>query len=373
MRVAVVSFYPPQRGRLAEYGEYLAEALGRDVEVAVLAQADPAPVDGEHVTTAGVFDRRRPASLFRVVRAVKRMDADVVLFNQYFGVWGDRYAANLAGVSLPFLVNRCTDAATVTVLHNIYEELEVGSISRAPSHPFARAGLWFGTRMLLRSDAVAVTMDTYRDVLATKYAARNVVHVPHGTPRGRMRFEEAPDPFTVLALGHWGPEKRLEELIEAVAGMDGGVRLRVAGTSHPDYPRHLDRLRGRYAEEHVEFLGYVPEHDLPDVFGAADVLVLPYATATGTSGVYNLAKAYGVPVVATEGSGLERVEREEGGEIVFAPPTPEGLRDRIAELRDRPDRRRELAEAIHAAGRETSFDSVADRYRSLFENLRKGD
>ena len=72
----------------------------------------------------------------------------------------------------------------------------------------------------------------------------------------------------------------------------------VAGTSHPNFPEFLDEFAKR-SIPYVEYLGYVPEENIAQIFRMADVVVIPYFTTTGTSGVFHLACGYGRPIVAS--------------------------------------------------------------------------
>jgi glycosyltransferase involved in cell wall biosynthesis len=87
----------------------------------------------------------------------------------------------------------------------------------------------------------------------------------------------------------------------------------------------LDRLRRAHGatrvRQHPEF---VPEADMPRVFAAADVVLLPYARQfTASSGVLPRAAASGVPVVASD-HGLvgHRVRRWQLGETFPAGSAP---------------------------------------------------
>jgi hypothetical protein len=64
------------------------------------------------------------------------------------------------------------------------------------------------------------------------------------------------------------------------------------------------------------FPGYVPNEEVEGLFAAADVLALPYRSAT-QSGVVPLAATFGVPVVATSAGGIPEAIGERG---VIVPP-----------------------------------------------------
>lgn len=79
-----------------------------------------------------------------------------------------------------------------------------------------------------------------------------------------------------------------------------GVKLVIARSSHPNYPNFLDKYKSENCLPCVQFTGYVPESQLPSLLEKVDVVVLPYFTCTGTSGVAHLVSSYGVPIIATD-------------------------------------------------------------------------
>ena len=105
----------------------------------------------------------------------------------------------------------------------------------------------------------------------------------------------------VLAFGYWGTYKKIDLLLESIDQIRREVPntvLVVAGTNHPSAPGYLESLRVKWAgHAGIRFLGYVPETDLHNLFRSATVLVLPYSSAAGTSGVVHQACQYGLPMV----------------------------------------------------------------------------
>jgi glycosyltransferase involved in cell wall biosynthesis len=89
------------------------------------------------------------------------------------------------------------------------------------------------------------------------------------------------------------PYKRIDLAIQAANRL--GVRLKIGGTG-----RDLDRLRG-LAGETVEFLGYVPDDDLPDLMAKARAFIFPGLEDFGITPVQ--AQAAGRPVIAYKGGG----------------------------------------------------------------------
>ena len=81
----------------------------------------------------------------------------------------------------------------------------------------------------------------------------------------------------------------------------------------------------------VEFTGYVEEDDIPQLFRSASVLVLPYSSATGASGVAHLACEFGVPIISAGIDDFREMAWDEGLAVDFYETgNAHSLADRIA-------------------------------------------
>jgi len=118
-----------------------------------------------------------------------------------------------------------------------------------------------------------------------------------------------------LAIGRLVPYKRFDLLI--ACANTHNVSLRIAGTG-PEEAR-LKQMAGPT----VEFLGYVPEEDLPALYSESRALFLPQHEDAGI--VPLEAQACGTPVIAyARGGALDTVEAEKTG-IFFHEQTVEAL------------------------------------------------
>jgi glycosyltransferase involved in cell wall biosynthesis len=120
----------------------------------------------------------------------------------------------------------------------------------------------------------------------------------------------------------------------------------------------------------IRFTGYVAEEDVAEVFHAAAVVVFPYTSTTGSSGVLHQAGDYGKAVVLPHIGDFAEVIAEEGyaGEF-FEPGDVQSLADAIARVIDDPARRRQLGEQNYAASRGLPIAEVVDWYLLHFQML----
>ena len=87
----------------------------------------------------------------------------------------------------------------------------------------------------------------------------------------------------------------------------------------------------------IEFTGYVAEEDIPELFRTASVLVLPYSSATGASGVAHLACEFGVPIISAGIDDFREMARDEGLAIDFYETgNAQSLANAIATASERP-------------------------------------
>jgi glycosyltransferase involved in cell wall biosynthesis len=306
-----------------------------------------------------------------VIAAARRLKPDVIWFNLHLTSAGNTRRSRFAGIAAPAAA-RAAGFRTIVTLHNM---LGLTDLSRCGMGVTALDvwGAHAATRMLRAADAVCVLRAEYVELLRTRYGIAHVRYMPHGTlgpPAAAVARSASHD---ILAFGHFGGYKRLEHLIDAVNDLaaDGtAVHLSVGGSDSRYSPGYLDRLqRSPACQRHVTFLGYVPEAQVPAVFGRSALSVLPYATMTGMSGVAIQSAMYGVPIVASDISGF-RALADEGLEMTYFDwQNTQNLKHAIRRLLDSPAlRQRQAAQNLEYC-RGQRMESVVDRYLDLVEDL----
>jgi glycosyltransferase involved in cell wall biosynthesis len=193
----------------------------------------------------------------------------------------------------------------------------------------ARMMLRFLLPRLRRQDLAASTRPDAYAANSTHVAARiakyyrrgaTVIHPPVDVDRF-LGVERAPEDW-YLVFGRVVPYKRVDLAVAACTRL--GRRLKVVGTG-----RDLDRVRA-LAGEGVEFLGHVPDGELPALVGRARALLFPGEEDFGIVPVE--VQAAGVPVIAYGVGGVQDsvADRETG--ILFAEQTVESLCEAIEDF-----------------------------------------
>jgi len=394
MKICLVATFPPSGRQLNEYAFYIARELQRnprinltiladeltDYEFATDQNGNPIKASEQHELPG--FDVIRcwkfnslstPVRLLNTIRKVK---PDVVWFNLVFSSFAtpDHPVAAFGGLCVPALT-RALGCYTHITLHHIIEHVDFATAGVRQEKMF-RLGSDIATRTLLKANSVSVLLSGYRRTLIEKYSAENVLLGTHGT------FAPCPSPpdFTkrgnpdhrVLAIGHWGTYKRLETLMEAfptVLKKVPNAKLIVAGANHHTKPGYWESIRDSHnLGSRVEFRGYVPEESIPDLFSTTSVVVMPYDSATGSSGPAHQACEYGVPIVCADIADFRDMAADEDMAINFYKTgNAAGLADQLTTILQSPEQQRRMSEQNFSAAIQMTLPSVVRNYLRWFE------
>jgi glycosyltransferase involved in cell wall biosynthesis len=166
---------------------------------------------------------------------------------------------------------------------------------------------------------------------------------PIATPQAARKQSTT---LRALFFGTIRPYKGLDVLLEAMANVPE-VTLTVAGEFWEDRQRYdelIDRLGIR--DRVTIHPGYVPSSRFADVFGDADVLVLPYRDGTGSI-VSEVGFRYGLPVIATRVGAIGvGIDNDTTG-LLIPPHSPDALSDALRHAVD-PETRKRWASGVSA-------------------------
>ena len=340
MKIAIVSVFPPYRGGIAQFNEAMAKAFtaagyecigfnfSRQYPSLLFPGTDQYEegLKSQFVREAAV-DSVNPMSWYRCARLVGKEQPDVVIIP----FWTAFLAPALATV-----------ARRIKTLHPSCRL--VGLFHNANSHdakPWEKAL----TQRLVRSideawtlsEDVSKQLNTQRqelpittafhplyehfDPLISRDDAREQLHIPAG-------------PKMVLFFGLIRPYKGLEWLLNAATELQKSredVCFCIAGEPYTDwapYQRIIDA--SPTPERFHSHLRFIPNEEVHVFFSAADLVCLPYASAS-QSGVTAIAMHYHKPVVATDVGGLK--EYFDGNPIghICAPKDVQALTKTIRE------------------------------------------
>lgn len=377
MKICLVTAFPPSRRGLNEYGYHIARELQRDPLLSVTVLADELDSPERELED---FDVRRvwrfdsASNPVRLRKALAECKPDVVWFNLLFSTFGNNPLAAFSGLTVPVLT-RLSGTYTHVTLHHLMENIDLSHANVRFPRAY-RLGGNMATRMLLAANSISVLLPAYRRTLIKKYGGENVHFRAHGIMSARPEppdYSQRGTPVhRVLAFGKWGTYKRLELLMDAfelVARRMPNAKLIVAGSNHPMTPGYVESVAKRYeGDSRIEFKGYVAEEDIPALFRESSVLVMPYSSATGSSGVAHLAAEYGLPIICADIPDFHEMADDEGLGILFYQTGSENsLADQICGLLNSPEMMKEMSEQNFSAALRQTMPQIMRQYLRSFD------
>ena len=354
MRSAIVSTFPPRVCGIGTFAADLSAALlevtGVDgvEKVAVVEDASSSPSPG----LLAAITQEKAGDYVRAARLLGRLDLDVVLLEQEYGIFGGADGEHVLSFA------RELAQPLVVTLHTVLSE---------PSPHQLRV-----LRALCReAERVIVMIGTARRLLVEVGACdvEKIRVVPHGAPtilglrreqiaEGRRSPHAAPDAggfgqaqsrFTLSTFGLLSAGKGLETAIKAlplIVERHPKALYVIAGRTHPDVTRRegeryrlmLERLVVELdLADHVVFRDrFLAIDELAELLASTDVFVTPYRNREQiASGALTFAIAAGCATVSTPYWYAEDMLGSGAGRIVPF-DDPQALSDAVCELVEHP-------------------------------------
>ena len=193
------------------------------------------------------------------------------------------------------------------------------------------------------------------------------VYIPNGVDPEKFThngesFQSGLSKPTVLAVGAFTAQKRMDLPIKAVAGIPGVSLLMVGGGG--EMKSELEKYgESTLGKDRFKLIS-VPFEKMPEVYRAADVFTLPSRSTESFGNVLVEAMATNLPVVAT----VDPIRKEIVGEagILVDPTDTNAYEDALKKALSTNwgDKPRKQAEKF-------SWDGIAEKYEELFKKLTK--
>lgn len=305
----------PYRGGIAHYTTLLARHLRQAHDVLLLSfsrqypawlfpgRSDKDPSERPLRTEAEfLLDPINPLTWRRTLRRVRDWRPDVVIMQWWHPYFTPAWAV------LGRAIKRLTPAPRLLfICHNVLPHEQGGRLGQRVQPLALRLALAAADHAFVHAAADGEILRRFLPQLAYTVT-------PHPTYEALGRSENGMLPVTLpqdrpllLFCGFVRPYKGLDVLLEALPQVlaKRRVHLLAAGEFWQGgaalYQRQIEKLG---IGAHVTLLdAYLPDEQLAAVMGRADVVVLPYRSAT-QSGVVQMAFGYQKPVITTDVGGL---------------------------------------------------------------------
>jgi len=380
VKLALLGPAPPFRGGIVTYLAMLARTLadrGHELYWASFRKQYPRflfPGTEQKGETATWLQRENQPrfvpwsawSWWQTYRDIKRQRPDALVLKY----WIPYFAPGFFAVT--WLLRRYSQVRIVYILDNVipHERYPLGRW-------LTRLALGQGHGFIAQSDQVRRDLFTVVPTVPpeTVFTTPHPVYDFSAPDRPRKSQPEARRelalPLTgklVLYFGFIKPYKGVRVLIDAVPKLkdyfDDSLQVLVVGDVYGDRQPYVERVAELGVGDVLRIVDeFVPDETVEDYFIAADLVVLPYLSAT-QSGIVQIAYNYDKPVVTTTVGGLPEVVREGVTGFLVPPGDPGALAEAVIRFFEE-NRASEFTAAVAREKKKYSWDRMADAIESL--------
>ena len=334
MRICLIGPFPPLRGGIAHYNAQLARELIKRHEVTMISFSRQYPTvlfpgrtqfdrdsPASELTADALLDSINPLSWLRAGNRIATIAPDFVVIHWWHPFFGPCLGTTMRTAKRRFR------GSVLFICHNV-----------VPHEPFPLArGL---TRFALAAgDAWLVHSETDRQDLELLNLRGHTLVVPQPPGKGfgePIDREQAKSRLgltgtVLLFFGLIRRYKGLPHLLQAMPFVlqKADCTLLVVGEFYEGKDECLNLITTLNLESKVRIIDrFVPDHEVSLYFSAADLVVLPYESAT-QSAIVPIAYAFERPVIATCVGGLPEAVCDGKTGLLVEPRNPAALASAI--------------------------------------------
>lgn len=375
LKVVLVGTAYPLRGGIAHYFALLARHLSKRHNVTTITFSRQYPAflfpgktqeeqgdGGASEPAAQLIDSVNPFTWISTARRIASMKPDVLIFKYWLPFFGPCFGT-IAG-----LVRRWTGARIIFICDNVIpHERRIGDIA------VTRFAFQFVDLFIVQSHAVEKELKEFRHKANAVFVPHPVYEIFGGTTsKARARAKLGITSKRVLLFfGYVRRYKGLDTLLEAFAFLRKtlDVHLMVVGEFYHDERIYRKLIGDLGIGNHVTVVSdYVPNGRVGEYFSAADVVVLPYRSAT-QSGIAQIAYQFDKPVIATDVGGLAEVVRHDVTGFIVPPENPAALAEAVTHFY-RKKCESAFVQAVRKEKKKYSWEPLVRVIETLGENTR---
>jgi glycosyltransferase involved in cell wall biosynthesis len=362
-KIIIVGPAYPYRGGPSTYVSYLYRVLQTKFEVKIYnykllypdflfpgtTQFDQSKSNTLKAPSERLINSISPLNWIRVASRLKKENADLVVFDWWQPFFGPCHFV------ISSLIKKKYDGRILFITENF-----ISHESRFIDGFLTKLGLSKADIFLALSEVVANELKKishgrkiYRSILPPFDCYTSDEHYDKETSRKELNI--SPSAKVLLFFGYVRKYKGLDLLINALPQIIKDipeVKLLIVGEFYDDVSSYNNLIEKLNLQDKILLINkFIPNEEVAKYYNTADVLILPYRSAT-QSAVLNVAYSFRKPVIVTNVGGLSEFVVDNSTGIIVKPDSPE-----------------EIAEGVNKF-----FNSTGNiNYKSNIENYLSGD
>lgn len=304
------------------------------------------------------LDSMNPLTWVNVARKIVRDKPDMTVFPWWVAFWGAQF------LTIIWILKLFSKTKILFICHNILEH-EKNRIKYAVSKCVLSRGDYFIVHSEEEKERLTdITGKTHVKVnFHPTYETFNSGVIPRDKAKERLQISEE---NILLFFGFVREYKGLTYLIQAMPDILDHIdaRLVVAGEFWEDKSHYLELVQSLDLGKKVTIVDrYIPNEEIPYFFYASDIVILPYASVTG-SGLVQLAFGFEKPVVVSRIGGLSEVVSDKKTGFLVPPKNPGEIAKAVVEFFRESDRET-MVERITQERKKFSWDHLVGTIESF--------
>jgi glycosyltransferase involved in cell wall biosynthesis len=316
------------------------------------------------VPSERVVNSINPFNWFKVAGLLKKENADLVVFDWWHPFFGFCHGM------ISFLIRKKYKNKILCITENVVSH-EANAIDKF----LTKLGLKFASKFLALSGIVEKEVQqyskgkkVYRSELPVYDCYKQAESIDVKKLKKEFGFEE--DSLVLLFFGYVRKYKGLDILIEAFPKIISAIlkaKLLIVGEFYDDPKEYFELIKKLKLEERVKVINqFVPNEDVAKYYQAADVVILPYRSAT-QSGILNVAYGFYKPVIVTDVGGLTEFVDEGKTGFIVKPNSPDAITEGVQKFLSSKVQI-DFAVHIQERNRKNSFNQLPEVFEKILED-----
>jgi glycosyltransferase involved in cell wall biosynthesis len=308
MKIAAVTTYPPSTMPLSNFAYIVINKFMSNAshisEMIILADQIDVPEKlskDQKIKINRCWKHNSWITIFTIIQHLKKHKPDIVWINLQYNMFGPKKVPAFLGILLIPIITKLLHFPTVVMLHDYYALIDTRQLF-IRNIQLIQFIMRFIDPIIVRSicsaTKVFVLVKEYEIDLRRRSSTVNVRYIAHDLYDPLPFLSVNRNTKKILICGYYGTYKRLEILMEAFQSVHNQIpeaRLIIAGRNHSHSVGYLENLFQKYYNilEYVDYIGYVDDDELPEIFLKANIIVLTNTVSPGSSSIVRLAASCG--------------------------------------------------------------------------------
>ncbi|HRS01274.1 MAG TPA: glycosyltransferase family 4 protein [Bacteroidota bacterium] len=312
MRIAYVSTFYPFRGGIAQFNASLYREFEKLAEIQAYTFTRQYPAflfpgqsqfvsendTADKILANRILDTINPLTWGKTAREIQKFHPDLVLTK----FWMPFFAPSLGRVTR---ILRKKGTKSIAILDNV-----IPHEKRIFDTTLIKYFLNSQDGFIVMSHKVADDLHKFLPDAKYEFFPHPIYshfqeQIPQKIAREKLQIPE--NKKVLLFFGFIRDYKGLDILLRAMKLLPEDYHLIIAGEVYGNFDKYQEIIDNSQLSNSITLLNrYITDDEVPAIFSASDVCVLPYRSAT-QSGIIGVAYQYNLPVIATDVGGLREM------------------------------------------------------------------